>query len=75
MLFIPKGFAHGFLTLTDNVEFLYKVDDFYNKECDRSIRFDDPQIGVKWGIQNPILSQKDLSAPMLSQSDCNFIFA
>ena len=74
MLFIPKGFAHGFLTLTDNVEFLYKVDDFYNKECDRSIRFDDPQIGVKWGIQNPILSQKDHSAPLLSQSDCNFMF-
>ncbi len=74
MLSIPKGFAHGFLTLTDNVEFLYKVDNFYSKECDRSIRFDDPQIGVYWAMQNPILSQKDLSAPLLEDSDCNFIY-
>lgn len=75
MLYIQKGFAHGFLTLTANVEFLYKVDSFYSKECDRSIRFDDPQIGVQWGISNPILSNKDLSAPLLADSDCNFVFA
>jgi dTDP-4-dehydrorhamnose 3,5-epimerase len=75
MLFIPKGFAHGFLTLTNDVEFVYKVDNFYSKECDRSIRFDDPQISVDWAIQNPILSQKDLAAPLLADSDCNFVFA
>lgn len=75
MLLIPKGFAHGFLTLTDDVEFLYKVDAFYSKECDRSIRFDDPQIGVEWAMQNPILSQKDLAAPLLAGSDCNFVLA
>jgi len=75
MLLIPKGFAHGFLTLTDNVEFVYKVDNFYSKECDRSIRFDDPQIGVDWGIAHPFLSNKDLDAPSLSQSDCNFLYA
>ena len=74
MLFIPKGFAHGFLTLTNDVEFLYKVDNIYSKDLDRSIRFDDPQIGVEWPILNPLLSQKDLSAPLLAQSDCNFIF-
>ena len=74
MLLIPKGFAHGFLTLTENVEFLYKVDAFYDKACDRSIRFDDPEIGVAWGNANPILSEKDLSAPLLKDSGCNFVY-
>ena len=73
-LFIPRGFAHGFLTLTDNVEFVYKVDNLYSMECDRSIRFDDPTIGVDWGISNPILSKKDLNAPLLANSDCNFVY-
>ena len=45
-ILIPKGFAHGFLTLTDNVEVQYEVDEFYSKEHDRSIRFDDPDIGI-----------------------------
>lgn len=71
-LLIPKGFAHGFLTLTDNVEVQYKVDENYSPENDRSIRYDDPEIGVDWGIDSPILSEKDLNAPMLSESDANF---
>ena len=71
-LLVPKGFAHGFITLTDNVEVQYKVDEYYSPENDRSIRFDDPEIGVDWGIENPILSDKDLNAPMLSESDANF---
>jgi dTDP-4-dehydrorhamnose 3,5-epimerase len=71
-LYIPKGFAHGFLTLTDDVEAQYKVDEFYSKECDRSIRYDDPQIGVDWNAVDPILSEKDLSAPLLKDSDVNF---
>lgn len=74
MLFIPRGFGHGFLTLTDDVEFLYKVDNLYSKECDRGIRFDDPAIGINWGIDKPILSAKDISALLLKDSDCNFIF-
>lgn len=73
-LLIPRGFAHGFLTLTDNVEFVYKCDNFYSYECDRSIRFDDPSIGIDWGIKNPILSEKDIKAPFLVDSDCNFIY-
>ena len=73
-LLIPRGFAHGFLTLTDNVEFVYKVDNMYSMECDRSIRFDDPTISVDWGISNPILSEKDLNAPLLANSDCNFVY-
>lgn len=71
-LLIPKGFAHGFLTLTDNVEVQYKVDEYYAPECDRSIRFDDPEIGVEWGIEGPILSEKDLDAPLLKDSDVDF---
>lgn len=72
MLFIPRGFGHGFVTLTDDVEFCYKVDNLYSKECDRGIRFDDPAIGVMWGVKDPILSQKDTSSPVLEESDCNF---
>lgn len=71
-LFIPKGFAHGFVTLTENVEVQYKVDEFYSKEHDRSIRYDDPEIGIKWEVENPILSEKDLNAPLLKDSDVNF---
>lgn len=71
-LLIPKGFAHGFLTLTDAVEVQYKVDEYYAPECDRSIRFDDPEIGVDWGIEDPILSEKDLKAPLLKDSDVDF---
>ncbi|MEG2361148.1 MAG: dTDP-4-dehydrorhamnose 3,5-epimerase, partial [Christensenella sp.] len=61
--FMPKGMAHGFVTLSDDVEVQYKVDAVYAPQCDRSIRFDDPEIGVDWGIANPILSEKDLKAP------------
>ena len=74
MLFIPRGFGHGFVTLTDDVEFCYKVDNLYSPECDRGIRFDDPAIGVDWGVENPILSQKDTISPLLEQSDCNFVY-
>lgn len=71
-LLVPKGFAHGFIALTDNVEVQYKVDEYYSPENDRSIRFDDPEINVDWGVESPILSEKDLNAPMLSESDANF---
>ena len=76
--FIPQGFAHGFLTLTDDVEFRYKVDNFYSKEHDRGIRYDDPTIHVDWGnLLNgiePILSDKDKNGPLLDDSDANFIY-
>ena len=73
-IFIPKGFAHGFLTLTDNVEVEYKVDEYYSPEHDRSVKYNDPDIGVEWGINSPVLSQKDLNAPLLRDSDANFYF-
>ncbi|MBB5182890.1 dTDP-4-dehydrorhamnose 3,5-epimerase [Catenisphaera adipataccumulans] len=76
--FIPQGFAHGFLTLTDNVEFRYKVDNFYSKEHDRGIRYDDPTINVDWGgLLNgiePVLSEKDTTGPTLENADCNFTY-
>lgn len=74
MLFIPRGFGHGFVTLTDDVEFCYKVDNLYSRECDRGIRFDDPEIGIDWGVTEPVLSKKDTTSPMLKESDCNFVF-
>lgn len=74
MLLIPRGFAHGFLTLTDDVIFAYKVDQLYAPEYDRGIRYDDPSIGVDWGTQNPVLSAKDQNVPLLSDSDCNFTY-
>ena len=74
MLFIPKGCLHGFVALTDNVELSYKVDDFYSPENDRSIRFDDPEIGVEWGVDAPVLSEKDKNAPLLKDSDVKFYF-
>lgn len=75
MLYIPRGFGHGFLTLTDDVEFCYKVDNLYSKEHDRGIRFNDPAIGVNWGTDDPILSQKDIESPILQDSDCNFTYS
>ena len=70
--FMPRGMAHGFVTLTDDVEVQYKVDAVYAPDCDRSIRFDDPEIGVDWGVTEPILSEKDLKAPLLAESDADF---
>lgn len=74
MFFIPKGCLHGFVTLTSDVEVSYKVDEYYSPENDRSIRFDDPSIGVDWGVKNPILSAKDENAPLLADSDVEFKF-
>lgn len=75
MLYLPRGFGHGFRTLTDDVEFCYKVDNLYSKEHDRGIRFDDPSIGVAWGeVTEELLSAKDIHAPLLEESDCNFLY-
>lgn len=70
--FIPRGFGHGFLTLTDDVEFAYKADNYYNYENDRSILWCDPEINVDWNVENPIISEKDAKAPLLKDSDCSF---
>ncbi|MEA3002027.1 MAG: dTDP-4-dehydrorhamnose 3,5-epimerase [Sphingomonadales bacterium] len=69
-LLVPEGFAHGFMTLEPDCEVLYKVSAPYSREHDRSIRFDDPDIGVEWplGGMTPILSEKDRGAPLLAQA-------
>lgn len=64
-LLIPRGFGHGFVTLTDDVEFLYKADNYYTPEADGGIRWNDPEIGVEWGVEQPILSAKDEKNPLL----------
>ncbi|WP_269920191.1 dTDP-4-dehydrorhamnose 3,5-epimerase [Caldifermentibacillus hisashii] len=74
-LLIPKGFAHGFMTLTEDVEVQYKVDEFYAPECDRGIIWNDPQIGIEWPMEvKPILSEKDEKAPLLKDAENNFIY-
>ncbi|MEO5757989.1 MAG: dTDP-4-dehydrorhamnose 3,5-epimerase [Mesorhizobium sp.] len=70
-ILVPKGFAHGFVTLVPDTEVLYKVTDTYSPQHDRSIRFDDPTIGIEWpamadGFQ---LSDKDLKAPLLAAAE------
>ena len=73
-LFIPKGFLHGFVTLTDDVEVQYKVDDYYDKSTDRSVRFDDPLFSIDWGVKHPLLSEKDEKAPLFEHSDVRFVY-
>ena len=71
-LLIPRGFGHGFLTLTDDVEFLYKADNFYAPEADGGIRWNDPELRVDWGIAEPILSEKDSGSPFLEDAVTGF---
>lgn len=68
-LLVPKGFAHGFVTLTDNVNFLYKCDNYYNAEADGGIAFDDPDLAIDWpiDIKKAILSEKDQHHPTLKE--------
>lgn len=75
-LLVPKGFAHGFLTLVPNTEILYKVDEYYFPEYDRSIIWNDPDINIDWPVQNPILSNKDKNAPPLRKiiEELNFYY-
>ena len=74
-LFIPRGFAHGFITLTDDVEVQYKADNYYAPDCDGNIRWDDPEIGIKWPIAPVILSEKDKNAPLLKErTNLNFVY-
>jgi len=70
-LWIPEGFAHGFLALEDDTHFLYKTTDVYAKDCERAIRWDDPVIGINWPLKGkvPKLAPKDAEAPLLVAAD------
>jgi len=72
MLWVPPGFAHGFLVLSESADFLYRVTDFWAPQHERAIRWDDPQLGIKWPLPagaQPLLSAKDAVAPLFSQAE------
>ncbi|MGG3887067.1 dTDP-4-dehydrorhamnose 3,5-epimerase [Brevibacillus panacihumi] len=71
-LYVPEGFAHGFCTLRDNTVVLYKVNEYYSPEHDRGILWNDPDLGIQWPVDTPILSDKDTKHPRLYQADNNF---
>jgi len=75
-LLIPEGFLHGFVTRAPDTEILYKCTDYYAPECDGAVRFDDPDIGIDWGIDpdTAILSQKDAAAPRLRDFESPFVY-
>lgn len=74
MFLLPKGFAHGFVALTDEVDFEYKVSNKYDKESERSFVWNDSDVNIAWGVDNPILSEKDLQSPMLKDLSDEDIF-
>ncbi len=63
--YIPPNFAHGFVVLSETALFSYKCTDYYSQQTEMAIRFDDPEIGIAWPIETPVLSDKDRQAPML----------
>ena len=66
-LYVPEGFAHGFVVTSETALFAYKCTDRYNSEADASILYDDPDIGIEWPVESPSLSEKDAAAPTLAQ--------
>jgi dTDP-4-dehydrorhamnose 3,5-epimerase len=70
-MFIPRGFAHGFVVLSETCTFAYKVDNYYSPECDRGIAFDDPALNIGWvvGKAKLQLSAKDTKQPLLANAD------
>lgn len=72
MFWVPPGFAHGFLTLEDDTIFAYKCTDLYNKESEGSIAWNDPQLGIDWGVDDPNVSAKDREAPGFNELNSNF---
>lgn len=74
-LYIPAGFAHGFATLMPDSEIIYKCSDYYAPETEGSLRWDDPDIGIKWPLTSaPVLSGKDAAAPLLAGFNSPFTF-
>ena len=73
-IFIPPGFAHGFAVLSDDAIFQYKCSEFYSKEHERAIRYDDPDLKINWGIEHPIVSEKDRSAKFFKEIEKDFNF-
>ena len=78
-LWIPEGFAHGFLALEDDTHFLYKTTDRYARECERALRWDDPDIAIDWPLQRlaaaPLVAAKDAAAPRLNDAGVDLFTA
>jgi dTDP-4-dehydrorhamnose 3,5-epimerase len=66
-LYVPPGFAHGFMALSDEVVFSYKCTDYYTPASERTIRWNDPDIGIDWPVANPLVAPKDADAPTLAE--------
>jgi dTDP-4-dehydrorhamnose 3,5-epimerase len=73
-LLVPKGFLHGFVTLTPETEVQYKCSDVYAPDCDGGIRWNDPDLGIDWGVADPVLSAKDQAAPFLKDWVSPFVW-
>ncbi len=75
-MFIPRGFAHGFVVLSDTATFAYKVDNYYSPECDRGLAFDDIELNIDWGLakEQLVLSAKDIQQPRLNELESCFDF-
>ncbi len=67
MLLIPRGFAHGFCTLSDSTDFIYKNDNFYMPQAESGIRWNDSTLNIPWPVENPLLSEKDMKLPFLNE--------
>jgi dTDP-4-dehydrorhamnose 3,5-epimerase len=74
LLYVPVGFAHGFCVLSAEADVVYKVTGEYAPELDRGILWSDPEIGIRWPLENPILSEKDAHLPFLKEADHNFVY-
>ncbi len=72
-LYVPEGFAHGFCVTSDTVLFAYKCTDIYNPQCELSIKWDDPAIGIEWPVATPILSDKDINAVPLAEVNSKYL--
>lgn len=72
MLYVPPGFAHGFCVLSETADLIYKTTDYYYPESEKGIIWNDPQIGVEWPVNKPLLSARDEKLPPLAEADFNF---
>jgi dTDP-4-dehydrorhamnose 3,5-epimerase len=72
MLYVPKGFAHGFCVLSDKADVFYKVSSEYSPEHERGILWNDPEVSIHWPIEKPLMIKKDLELPILNNADNNF---
>jgi dTDP-4-dehydrorhamnose 3,5-epimerase len=73
-IWIPAGFAHGFSVLSEEAIFYYKCSNYYSKEHERSIRFNDPDLEIDWKVENPIISEKDLQSKFFKEIEADFNF-